>query len=67
MSSADIADHLDRLISAEDALGGGEGLSRQVGEHYMRRVHGFAPPITLLEYCIERPGGVGKLASLARS
>lgn len=42
--------------SAIELIGGDEILSQQLGETYVKALHGYAPPATLLDVCMERPG-----------
>ena len=42
--------------NAWDVIGGTKILSEELGEEFVQRVHGLAPPMTVMELCIERPG-----------
>lgn len=40
---------------AWDVIGGTKALSEELGEDFVQRVHGHAPPLSMMELCIERP------------
>lgn len=42
--------------NAWDTIGGENALSKELAEDFVRRVHGLAPPMTVMDLCIERPG-----------
>lgn len=61
-SSAKAMDNLPALKSAEDFVGGLDALSRELGEQYVRQLHGFAPPATVSDLCSEQPGCMSRLS-----
>ena len=42
--------------NAWDMIGGTKMISKELGEKFVQRVHGLAPPMTMMDLCIERPG-----------